>query len=112
MPVSADNTKLTIGKLNVGDGCFQQVRGDVLALVDNLKRSLNQCRTADGKRARTACEPTWGAVGITVDDVNAVGIDAKAVRDQLFVRCDNAGAVLLVAHDEFNAVILELDRGC
>ena len=43
-------------------------------------------------------------------DLNAVGIDAELVRDQLLVGGDETGAVFLVAHDEFDPFVLKLDR--
>src|SRR5437764_1816419 len=54
MTVGADDAELSVAELNVGGGGFQQVRGDVLALVDDLQRCLVQRRTADGKRPRAA----------------------------------------------------------
>ena len=48
---------------------------------------------------------------VAIDDVDAVGIDAEPVGDELLVGGDEAGAVFLVAHHEIDAVALELDRG-
>ena len=65
---------------------FEQVRGDLLALVDDLQRGLVQRRAADRQRARAAGEPARRAVGVAHDDVDPVGIDAEPVGDHLLVR--------------------------
>ena len=82
---------------------FQKVRGELRALVDDGASRLVERRAADGKRARAAGQPGRRAVGVAHDHVDAVGIDAELVRDELLVCGDEAGAVFLVAHDQLDA---------
>ena len=57
MPVGAHDAELPVAEFDVGGGRFQQVRGDLLALVDDLQRSLVQRRAANRQRARAAGQP-------------------------------------------------------
>ena len=76
---------VAVAELDVGGGRFQQVRGDLLALVDDLERRLVQRRAADGQRARAAGQAARRAIAVAVDDVDPVGIDAEPVGDDLLV---------------------------
>ena len=57
MPVGADDAELAVAEFNVGGGRLKQVRGDLLALVNDLERRLVQRRAADGERTRAAGQP-------------------------------------------------------
>ena len=47
--------------------------------------------------------PARRAVGVAHDHIDAVGIDAELVGDELLVGGDEAGAVFLVAHHQLDA---------
>ncbi len=90
---------------------FEHMRGELLALADDDAARFVERRAADRDGARAAGEPRGRAVGVAHDDVDAVGIDAELVGDELLVGGVQAGAVFLIAHHQFDAIVLELDRG-
>ena len=57
LPVGADDAELPVAELDIGGGGFQQVRGDLLALVDDLQRGLVQRRAADGSAREPPVRP-------------------------------------------------------
>jgi len=86
------------------------MRGDLLAFVDDGEAGLVKRAAGDRQRPRAAGQSGRGAVGVAHDHVDALGIDAELIRDQLLVRGNEPGAVFLVAHHQLDAVILEFDR--
>src|SRR5947209_11326214 len=69
-----------------------------------------QCRAANRERTRATCQSARAPVRVAVDHVDAVGIDAEPVGHELLVRRDQTSSIFLIAHDEIDAVPLELDR--
>ena len=107
--IGAGHGEDTVGEGNVLRGDLQKVRGDLARLADDRAPGLVERGAADRDRARAAGQARRRAVGIAHDDVDAVGVDAELIRDQLLVRGDEAGAVFLVAHHQFDPFVLELD---
>jgi hypothetical protein len=88
----------------------QYMRRDLASLVDDGAAGLVERRAADRNRARAAGQSGRCAVGVAHDHIDVVGIDAKLIGDDLLVRGEKAGAVFLVAHDQLDPVVFELDR--
>src|ERR1051325_6451264 len=72
-PLIADN------KFDVGLGRFEEMRGEPLALGDDLVGGHPQGRTADDGRARPVCADAEGdPVGIAIDVLHLARVDPEA----------------------------------
>ena len=77
--VGAGDRELAVLELDVGLGRLEQVRGDLLALGDDLVERLDDRRAADRQRARAVgAHAERNATGVAVDDVDVVDRDAEA----------------------------------
>ena len=84
--VGADDAELAVAEVDVGAEASSRCAAICVPLSMILRAGLVQRRAADGERARAAGQPARRAVGVAHDHVDAVGVDAELVRDELLVR--------------------------
>src|SRR3984893_2071273 len=83
-PVGAGNGELAVLELDIGLGGFEQMRGDLAALGNDLVHRLDDRAAADGERPRAVGAHAIGdLVGIAVDDLDAFDRDAETIGDEL-----------------------------
>ena len=86
------------------------MRCNLASLGDDGAAGLVECCAADRDRARAAGQSGRRPVGVAHDHIDVVSIEAELIGDDLLVGGEEAGAVFLVAHDQLDPVVLELDR--
>ena len=99
--IGARDAEPAVGELDVGLGRLQQVRGDSLALVDHLLCGERQRGTADHHRARSVrTHAKCDAVGVAVDELHFLRVDAEAVAQDLLEDSFVPLSVRLCAHQQ------------
>ena len=83
--IGAGHAEYPVGKRDVLRRDFQQVRREAPALSMIGAPGLVQRSARHGQRARAAGKPRRRAVGVAHDHIDAVGIDAELVGDELLV---------------------------
>ncbi len=102
--VGARDRELAVLELDVGVRGLEQVRGDLLALGDDLVERLDDRRAADRERARAVgAHAERNAAGVAVHDVDVVDRDAEPRRDDLRERRLVALAVAVRAGEDRDA---------
>ena len=80
----AGDAEAAVFVLDVLGGCFEQVGGDLLALLDDLVDASRDRRTADGgAAAAVGAHAELDQVGVAVDDLDRLRRDAEPVGDDL-----------------------------
>ncbi len=102
--IGARHRELAVLELDVGLGGFEQMGGDLLALVHHLVERLDDGAAADGERARAVGPHTEGdLVGVAVRDLDALNRNAEPVGDKLGKRRFVALAVAVRSREYGNA---------
>ena len=102
--VGAGDGELAVLELDVGLRRLEQVRGDLLALGDDLVERLDDRRAADRERARAVgAHAEQHAAGVAVHDVDVLDRNAEARRDDLRERRLVALAVAVRAGEHRHA---------
>ena len=84
LAIRAGDAELAVRKLHVGIARLEQVRGDLLALGDDLVGRLDDGGAAHGERARAVgAHAEEDLTGVAVLDVDVLHRDTELVRDDL-----------------------------
>jgi hypothetical protein len=112
-PVGPGHLEPAVREDHVGLRGFEEARGDLLALRDDLVRSHPERGAADHGRARPhRAHPERDAVGIAVDVPHVAGIEPEALVQDLLERGLVPLALVLRAHqDRRGAARREPDLG-
>src|SRR6516165_12289621 len=111
MKTGARHAEHPVVKADVLRRYFENMRGELPALLDDRESGFVEGAAGDSEGARASCQSTWRTIGVAHDDIYPVGIDAELLRYELVIRGEKTSAVFLVAHYQLDPIVLELDRG-
>ena len=111
MKIGARHAEHPVVKADVLRRYFENMRGELPALLDDRESGFVEGAAGDSEGARASCQSRRRTIGVAHDDIYPVGIDAELLRYELLIRGEKTSAVFLVAHYELDPIVLELDRG-